>query len=388
VVSTDHGQKGEVVLEGAPPYILDPELERAIESEFTVEDRYIEYETFAFIVSPRQRSYEPYAVKESFQRIVKVFRAKDYLPFLRREKGRLMIRVFKKSPRGKTSYRLNLLLLALTICTVSYDGYLRSNIPILTKELMPGTPVYVNALLFLASILGIFGLHELSHKFSSTLRGSEASMPYFIPAPPGMGGTFGAVITQKEPPANRDALFDVGLSGPLAGFLATIIVSIIGISISFTVPVSKFAEWRIKYPEVDFVGIPSPPLIEFLILLIKPTPPGYSLIFHPVAFAAWVGCLITFLNLIPSWQLDGGHVVKALLGERLHRILSVIGLAVMFLLGYYTMAILLALLMFRTRAETTLLDDVSPLSLGRKIMSMLYVAMIGLTLVILNPIAL
>jgi membrane-associated protease RseP (regulator of RpoE activity) len=367
------------------PYIIDPDLERIIEAEFTVDNRYIEFNTPTFTVSPRGGVYQPTAVKESFKRVARGFREKGYLPFLRREGGHLVIRILNKVPSGKPRYTLNILLLAATMATVGYDGYLRSSIRIFTVELMPGIPVYVNVLLFLASIMGIFGLHELAHRAIAMKEGVEASMPYFIPAPPGIGGTFGAVITQKEPPANRDALFDLGLSGPLAGFITTIVVTIFGIAISFVVSISTLSRWATLYSEVSFESIPMPPLMDFLIPIIRPIAGTQVLIFHPVAFAAWVGCLVTFLNILPIWQLDGGHVSRAVLGAKKHRILSFIGLGVMVLTGFYMMALMLAIFMFRSREDVPLLDDVSPLSSGRKIFSLVYFAILGLTFIVFLP---
>jgi len=370
---------------GFSPYIIDPDLERIIEAEFTVDNRYIEFNTPTFIVSPRGGVYQPTAVKDSFKRVVRGFREKGYLPFLRREGGHLVIRILNKVPSGKPRYTPNILLFAATLATVAYDGYLRSSIPIFTVELMPRTPIFVNVLLFLVSIMGIFGLHELAHRVIAMKEGVEASMPYFIPAPPGMGGTFGAVITQKEPPANRDALFDLGLSGPLAGFITTIIVTIFGIATSFVVPVSKLSEWTAIYPEVGFQSIPMPPLMDLLLPIIRPITATQVLIFHPVAFAAWVGCLVTFLNILPIWQLDGGHVSRAVLGAEKHRILSFIGLGVMVLSGFYVMALLLAIFMFRSREDVPILDDVSPLSSGRKIFSLVYFVILALTFVVFLP---
>ena len=106
----------------------------------------------------------------------------------------------------------------------------------LTEELMKGAPVFVNALMFTFAVTIIFGLHELGHKYVSMRRGVPASLPYFIPAPPGMGGTLGAVITQREPPVNRDALFDLGMAGPLTGVLVTVVMGVIGLRLSFVVP--------------------------------------------------------------------------------------------------------------------------------------------------------
>lgn len=211
-------------------------------------------------------------------------------------------------------------------------------------------------------------------------------MPYFIPAPPGLGGTFGAVITQKEPPTNRDDLFDLGLSGPLVGFLVTVLVTIVGLKLSFIVPADDVAAWMVAFPEVRFQSIPFPLLIDYLAQLFRPTPEGMVMILHPVGFAAWVGCIVTFINLMPSWQLDGGHISRALLGEANHKMLSVVGILLMLLSGYFIMAVMLAFFMMRSGGRSaSLLDDVSPLSLSRKLLALVYLGMIVLTLVALYP---
>jgi len=218
------------------------------------------------------------------------------------------------------------------------------------------------------------------------IEGIEASMPYFIPAPPGTGGTFGAVITQKEPPTNRDALFDLGISGPLVGFAITVLVTIIGLRLSFVVPAEEVLAWMTLFPEVRFQSISFPLLIDALASVLRPTPEGMVLLLHPVGFAAWVGCIVTFINLIPSWQLDGGHISRALLGEANHKIMSVAGIVLMLLSGYFIMAIMLAFFMMRTGGETGApLDDISTLSPSRKLLVLVYLAMIVLTLVALFP---
>jgi len=366
--------------------IADPSVEDIIERLFEVEDRYFDLNMPTYIVTPRGEGSPKWLLKKGFKQLVEELRPLGYLPKLRRIFERHYISVVAKPPASPQRYTRNVLLLVATAGTIFYDGFLRSNNPVLTRVLMPDTSVFVNALLFTLAILGIFGLHELGHKAVALLRGVEASMPYFIPAPPGLGGTFGAVITQKEPPANRDALFDVGISGPLVGFLVTILVTVVGLSLSFLVPADDVSAWMTMFPEVRFQSIPFPLLIEALAEVVKPTPEGMVMILHPVGFAAWVGCIVTFINLIPSWQLDGGHISRALLGEANHKIMSVAGIVLMLLSGYFIMAVMLAFFMMRSGGGSAgPLDDISPLSLSRKLLSLVYLAMIVLTLVALFP---
>lgn len=366
--------------------IAEPAVEDAMEGLFQITERYFDQDVPTYVVTPRGEGDQRVLLKAGFRQLVARLRPLGYLPKLNRESGRYYISVFRKPPERPPSYRKNLILLAATAGTIFFDGFLRSDNPVLTVALMPSVPVFVNAAMFTLAILGIFGLHELGHKLITSRTGVEASMPYFIPAPPGMGGTFGAVITQKEPPTNRDALFDLGFSGPLVGFLVTILVTIIGLSLSFVVPTDSVSGWMASFPEIRFQSIPLPMLIELLSSVIKPTPSNMALILHPVGFAAWVGCLVTFINLIPAWQLDGGHISRALLGESNHKIMSVAGIALMLLSGYFIMAFMIAFFMMRSGGESGgPLDDVSPLSISRKLLFFVYLAMIVLTLVALFP---
>jgi membrane-associated protease RseP (regulator of RpoE activity) len=341
-------------------------------------DRYFYFDQPTYVVEPLDSDYPTQSVKTGFQLLVEELRPLGYLPKLRRDTDRYLINLVKAPPRTRQNYRRNLILFAVTTVTIFVDGYLRSNNPLLLQILMPDTPAFVNALYFTLAILAVFGLHELGHKAVTMLRGVEASMPYFIPAPPGMGGTFGAVITQKEPPTNRDALFDLGLSGPLVGFLVTILVTVVGLKLSFVVPMEEVNAWMASFPEVGFQYIPFPLVFEWISSVVRPVPEGMALILHPVGFAAWVG--------IPAWQLDGGHISRALLGRRYHRISSMLGILLMFLSGYFIMAVMVAFFMMRTddRADGPL-DDISPLSTSRKLLMLVYIGMVALTLVNLFP---
>jgi Zn-dependent protease len=367
-------------------YEVHPSVEEAVRTLFEVEDHYFDHETPIYIVTPRGRGAPRYIIKEAFKELAERIRPLGYLPLLRWIVGRYYISIIERKPAPPENIRRNVLLFAATICTVFLDGYLRSNNPVLTEVLMKGTPVFVNAALFTLSILAVFGLHELGHKAISKLRGVDTSMPYFIPAPPGMGGTFGALITQREPPVNRDALFDIGLSGPLVGFVATTVIGIIGLNLSFVAPQSEVASWMTTFPGVRFQEIPMPMLLEILTEILKPVPEGMVLLLHPVSFAAWVGCVITFINLIPAWQLDGGHIARALMGRESHKVISIAGVFLLLISGYMIMGVLVAFLMMQGGKESVSpLDDLSPLSWSRKLAILVYFGIMALTLVALLP---
>jgi len=166
---------------------------------------------------------------------------------------------------------------------------------------------------FSFTLLGILLAHELGHYFTCRKYGIDVTYPYFIPAPTILG-TFGAFIRIRSPIPTRRALFDVGLSGPVVGFIFAVPALIFAIANSKIVPgLAAAAPSGLRFG--------NPPLVYLLISMLRPhTPPG-DLLLHPVGRAAWVGLFVTALNLLPAWQLDGGHILYCLT-SRLHRRIS------------------------------------------------------------------
>lgn len=358
----------------------------AVNRHFDVVKPYWERTTPTFIVKTSGEGYREYLMKPAFKALAEDLHGTPYLPRIRWIIDNYHLSILKRPPAGEENYNRNKLLIAATVITVFIDGFLRSNNPILTQELMPNIPAILNALIFTFAILIIFGVHEYGHKYIADRRGINASQPYFIPAPPGMGGTLGAVIAQREPPVNRDALFDLGLAGPLAGFIVTILVGILGVSLSFIVTNTQATHWMIEYSNIRFQITPQPLILELIIEIIKPTLANEVLILHPVAFAAWVGCIVTSINLIPSWQLDGGHIIRALVGKESHKIISVAGVLLLVISGYMFMGVLVAFFLMRPGVESVEpLDDLSPLSASRRLGMILYLVIIFLSLVSLIP---
>lgn len=365
-------------------FLVNADVDGLIESLFVVEDRFLDRETPNYIVSQKTEGDKQLILKEAFRDLADRLRPMGYLAEFRWIVGRYYVTLSPRPEEKRRSGARNRLLFAVTVCTVFLDGYLRSDNPVLTHSLMAETPVFLNALIFTLGIVVVFGVHELGHKLASERRGIRASWPFFIPAPPGMGGTFGAVISQDEPPTNRDDLFDLGIAGPFFGFLASIAVGIIGIGLSFTVPIDKVAEWTIAYPEIRFQQIPMPIALQIITNIIKPTAEGSVLVLHPLAFAAWVGFLVTFVNLIPSWQLDGGHIIRALFGRETHKIISITGVFLLMISGYVIMAVIIAFFLMREGTESMApLDDVSPTGLSRKLGLIVYIVLMGLSLIAL-----
>jgi membrane-associated protease RseP (regulator of RpoE activity) len=215
---------------------------------------------------------------------------------------------------------------------------------------------------------------------ASRLHGIKASWPHFIPIPIGLG-TLGAFISQKTPIKSKNDLFDVGLSGPIFGLVAATIFSIIGfINTIFVSNTSVIADSS----EFGFGILMNDPsrlrilLFEILRIMLVPEA-GINMIpvFHPFAYAGWVGFLITGINLIPIGQSDGGHIARSLFSEKNHRIVTYASAFVLVILGFWFFALLL-LYMYSQTGHTGPLDDLTELSLTRKI-----VAVAGIILMVL-----
>jgi len=328
------------------------QLRDAVESEFEIEDGFMEYGIPTFYVRLRQDS------KQAFLRLVKRLEATNFVPILRKREEKVVLQIVRKPPVKPSRKIVNLALFLATVGTTFLTGYILS-LGWVTKELM-SEPI-LGAATFTVAIMAILVSHEMGHKLTADLHGVEATMPYFIPGPPpnlGGLGTFGAVIQQKSLPPNKDALFDIGASGPIVGFIVTIIVTIIGAPLCHIITV-----------EPGTPGLPTSTLFILVEMLFPPSgTSGNAILLHPVAFAGWVGVLITMLNLVPTGMLDGGHAMRSLFGERTRRILSFFAILILLLLGYWLMAMFAFLLSMQRHPGP--LDDVSKLTTGRKLITL------------------
>lgn len=256
---------------------------------------------------------------------------------------------------------VNIILALLTFLSTTFVGSLMFNANPLENPLL-----LLKGLPFSVSLMLILGTHELAHYFASKKNGMRASLPYFIPFP-SLIGTMGAVIIHRGMIPNRKALLELGVSGPLAGLIASVIAAAIGLSLPFEVPPESEA--------VLYLGIPP------LFLLISKLVSFQGEFLHPVAFAGWVGMLVTFLNMIPVGQLDGGHVLRALVSkekfEKLSALTSnlilVFGLLLMILGRNGSLWIIwgLILIFFSRRGHPDPVDDEEEVDLARKIIGIL-----------------
>jgi len=178
---------------------------------------------------------------------------------------------------------------------------------------------------FSVSLMTILLGHELSHYFASKRHHTRATLPYFIPAP-SLIGTFGAFIKMRSPIVTRKALIDIGASGPITGFILSIIASVVGLKLSTVVSVTETR---------GALGLGDSLLFSLLSrLILGVTPDGHDILLHPVAFAGWIGLFVTSLNLIPIGQLDGGHIAYAFLGSR-HILISRILVVFLLVFGLF-----------------------------------------------------
>ena len=229
-------------------------------------------------------------------------------------------------------------------------------------------------LVYAVVLIGILLGHEMGHYLTCRFYRIDATLPFFIPAP-GLIGTLGAFIKIKSPITRRKQLFDIGVSGPLTGFLLSIPALVYGLSLSKLVP---------AIPPEETMVFGEPLLLKLLgALMFRGAASESDLFLHPVAFAGWVGVLVTAFNLFPIGQLDGGHVSFALLGEK-SRVLAKLLLAafiimgVFFWVGWIVWALIILLLGLK---HPRVVDDRERLSPGRRLIGAVVVLIFGLSFI-------
>ena len=258
-------------------------------------------------------------------------------------------------------------LFAAVIVFVMVDGLYKAQS---TNEAVHiGDPLIV-AGVYTAALLGILGTHELGHLAASWHHRLRTTWPYFIPGLPIVGiPTFGAFIRAEGVTINRKILFDVAIAGPVAGLVVAVAVMIAG---AHAAPVLSAEEAASLH--LEEWGLGQPILMYGALDLFGKAGDEQTVIVTPLIFAAWVGFFITFLNMLPAWQLDGGHMARVLVGRKAHRYATYASVAALALLGYFPMAIFILVLASRNPGAEPL-DDVSPLPTGRKAA---YAAMVAL----------
>jgi len=206
---------------------------------------------------------------------------------------------------------LNVILLLATIASTLFVGASSwYYIPVTDEPLR-----LLEAWPFVVAMLGVLGTHELGHYVAARYHGVDVTLPYFIPFP-SLLGTMGAVINIRGRIPSRRALFDIGVAGPLAGLVATVVVTVVGFTLDPIAVPERVRSGGAEYA-IDFHDPLLMQAIEaFVTTLGVGTSVGPAETVHPVVFAGWAGMFFTFLNLLPVGQLDGGHIVRAIVGQR------------------------------------------------------------------------
>lgn len=328
---------------------IEKELEEKIRPVFSIYDiQHADGNIFFFGV-PKEE------IKVIFEKLYPFFSEKGYQFTIKYDLGEHILIASPFSPQKERRW-INVVLAIATIFTTMVVGSLLFGADPVTSpaDVLKGLP-------FTIAIMTVLGAHEAGHYIVAKKHGMRTSLPYFIPFP-NMIGTMGAVIKHKGPIPNRKALFDVGVSGPLIGLIVSVIVTIIGL---LQPPITQA-------PAGLSIELGIPLLFE---LITRIVPNGNVIMMHPIAFAGWVGMLVTALNLIPAGQLDGGHVLRAMIGERAKDVSRVMPF-ILVSLGFYVTYILerdgflwvlwgLFLSFFAAAGHPKPLDDDVPLGKGR-----------------------
>lgn len=330
---------------------------------------------------------------QAYDKLAKSLRSEHVTPLFRLEDDQQVIQLMNGVIQTRpTRVMWNIVFFILTVISVTFTGAVfsssdfPSNINGWFSFLLSGLP-------FTISLLAILLCHEFGHYFVSRYHKTAATLPFFIPLPYPISyfGTLGAVIQLKEPPKNRRILLDIGIAGPLAGLVVAIPILLYGLYLSpimqlpNQLPLGQIFEGNsVLYLLLKFIAkgqlLPQPityaginPILYWIRYFFtgKPFPAGgLDINISPIAWAGWIGLLVTAFNLIPAGQLDGGHIMYVLLGKRTIKLLPfilVIMVALCFVSVSWVLPTILILLLGRFHAQP--LDQITPLDTKRKVLA-------------------
>ncbi len=336
----------------------------------------------------------------AYQALDDLLQPLNLTPLFRLEEGRhvVVVQAGRVSSQPANPW-INLIMFLITLFSVIFTGAFSLYQPKPTDtflEVIFGALTDLRSgLPFAISLMAILLAHEFGHYFVSRLHKAPVTLPYFIPLPAPISpfGTMGAVIQMKAPPRNRRSLLDIGIAGPLAGFLVSVPVLIYGLSLSTISVLTQvpgtgiqmegnsliylFLKWAVfqqVLPEPATFGS-LPPFVYWIIYFFtgKPFPwGGVDVIIDPIAFAGWAGLLVTALNLLPVGQLDGGHIMYALFGPRVRKLFPfIIGVTILLGLAWPGWWLWTVLLFVVGRMYDDPPDQITTLNTGRKVLGIL-----------------
>ena len=216
----------------------------------------------------------------------------------------------------------------------------RWRLPLILFVLTILTTSAVGGFVYSAAVLFILMCHEMGHFIQARRYGVMTSLPFFIPMPLPPLGTMGAVIAMRPRSVGAKGLFDIAITGPLAGLVPALACVLVGLPLSEKVPLAQTDA---------FLELGEPLLFRWLASWVVDVPVDHTLVLHPLAFAGWVGFLVTALNLLPVSQLDGGHILYALIPRQAHRVsLAIFGAAgvAILVMGLWHWSLLYLLILF------------------------------------------
>jgi membrane-associated protease RseP (regulator of RpoE activity) len=296
------------------------------------------------------------------------------------ESGHTLPGEFRRAafPRDRVWVHVALLLAtAATTTLVGMDHW--AGYQFMLGRVRPGTPIWAfvpGGLWYSLALLAILGAHEMGHYLACVYYKVNASLPYFLPVPPPfIAGTMGAFIKIRAPIRTKRQLFDIGIAGPLAGFVVAVPVLFAGLALSTIVPIPKNIAAR------EFAD----PLLFKIAnwLVVGQVRDGWMVNAHPLVFAAWFGCLATALNLFPIGQLDGGHISYAVLGRHSTKVtFAALACAVALTFVSYswlawTVLIVVMLYVFGPRHPRTA-DEEEPIGRGRLVLALVAILILAL----------
>jgi membrane-associated protease RseP (regulator of RpoE activity) len=300
----------------------------------------------------------------AYDRLAERWARHDYTPLLRAYKGQqqLIGQPGLVKPRPSNPW-INLALFVATVLSVVFIGAMNEGVDPFANpaSILRGVP-------FAFTLLVILGTHEFGHYFAARYHKVAVTLPYFIPMPLSFIGTFGAFIQLRSPVRNRNQLLDVGVAGPLAGLLVTLPLLFYGLSISSVGPPPAAQGYIQEGNSLLYAAAKYMVHGRFL------PANGLDVMLSPVAFAAWFGLLVTAFNLLPMGQLDGGHVIFTLVGDKI-RIVGTVFAAALLLMGVTLWEgwIFWAVLVFFLLGvdHPAPLNDITPLDGKRRLVAML-----------------
>jgi membrane-associated protease RseP (regulator of RpoE activity) len=382
-------------------------IDALIKRVFYVEDITQGSSQLGYILRYRGRLISEDSI-QAYALISDLLKPHNLTPLFRSENGQQVILLIPGLPAPKPSRpTLNLLMFLLTVISVVFAGGYFTIAEPLPKDLIAAAKMIITkGWPFAVALLSILAAHEFGHYLAGRAHGVKVSLPFFIPMPFSPLGTMGAFINMKEPPRNKRVLMDIGVAGPIAGYLVSIIVIWIGLSLSTVsqIPTSfpagqglqiegnsitylllKWLHFGQLLPQPASYGDVSPLLYWIKYFFTgKPFPlGGMDVMIHPVAWAGWAGLLVTSLNLIPAGQLDGGHIFHLMFGKNGAKKLFPILLLVLVGLGFvwsgWWFWAAMVFLLGRVYAEP--LDQITQLDTKRKILGIIALIIFLLTFI-------